>query len=50
LILNKLESSNIHKLVLIQGYIFTLVTIFCIFVKANLFSKESKMVSYANHE
>ena len=50
LILNKLESTNIHKLVLMQAYVFTMVTIFCIFVKENLFSKENKLVSFASHE
>ena len=50
LILNKLEITNIHKLVLIQSCVFTLITIFCIFVKENLFSKENKLVNFANHE
>jgi hypothetical protein len=50
LILNNLENTNIPKLVLIQAYVFTMVTIFCIFVKENLFSKDKKLVNFANHE
>ena len=50
LILNKLESTYVHKLILIQSCVFTVVTIFCIFVKESLLSKENKPASFADHE
>ena len=43
LILNKLENTNIQKLFRTQGVIFLVITIFCIFAKQTLLSKENKL-------
>jgi hypothetical protein len=40
LILNKLENTNIQRMAVIQAIVFLFISIFCIFVKLNLFSKE----------
>lgn len=40
LILNKLDLANIRELTITQGIVFVIVTIFCIFVKANLLTRE----------
>lgn len=43
LILNKLESANILKLAIIHGIVFVIVSIFCIFVKTHLMTKELQL-------
>jgi hypothetical protein len=43
LILNKLELANITKLFVIQAIAFVIVSIFCIFVKTNLLTKEQEL-------
>jgi hypothetical protein len=43
LILNKLELANITKLFIIQAIVFVIVSIFCIFVKTNLLTKELEL-------
>jgi len=50
LILNKLETANIQKLALIQTIIFLFISIFCIFVKMNLFAKENKWHAVVSNE
>jgi hypothetical protein len=44
LVLNKLETSNIQKLMSTQAVIFIVITVFCIFAKENLISRENKMI------
>ena len=43
LILNKLDLANIRKLTIIQGIVFVIITIFCIFVKTNLLTRELEL-------
>ena len=50
LILNKLETTNTQRLVLVQGIAFLAATIFCIFVKENIFSKENNLAESISHE
>ena len=42
LILNKLESTNISKLIITQGIVFAIISIFCIFAKSHLLTKEQQ--------
>jgi hypothetical protein len=50
LILNKLENANIQKLVRIQAIIFIVITVFCIFAKEKLLSKENRLLKLSSHE
>jgi hypothetical protein len=43
LILNKLEGTSILKLILSQAVVFAIISIFCIFVKTNLLTKELQL-------
>jgi uncharacterized membrane protein len=50
LILNKLEITNIQRLMLVQIIAFATATTFCIFVKENILSKENDLAKSINHE
>jgi hypothetical protein len=46
----KLEITNIQRLILIQIIAFVAAAIFCIFVKENILSKESKLAKPLSRE
>jgi hypothetical protein len=50
LILNKLEITNIQRLMLVQVIAFAAATTFCIFVKENILSKENNLSKTVSHE
>ncbi len=50
LILNKLENTNIQNLTFIQAIVFLFISIFCIFVKINLLSKENNLHAIVSNE